>query len=341
MCSGEPGLEEVLIFVLFPIFTAATVHLTNTTTKDMRLASLAKKNLTKNMILLSKIRTRWGSAGKYYIVLRELLTARNINIDEHVEDSTSNEPSICSSAYENNKSTTPISHPTSQLQYPDVVLATNQTSPFCNSNLPPSSIPNMTTVAASNITASNQPTMASYQSNTIGEGPAPLVENPGISNAYTAPSHKRNPQPQGNLPNRPGAYVIAGSITNVGFDPSAPSNTLSEMTVNNQHLISQLSNSNGAPIWNVPLSFDFDEWNEYVGQYSRNFGSSVPMSNGGPNILLAPTTPPPPISHPTLSTVVHNATAQLNYQSMTPAAVPSKYDPVVKARPWQLYNARG
>ncbi|ORX79621.1 hypothetical protein K493DRAFT_243493 [Basidiobolus meristosporus CBS 931.73] len=249
LCSGEPGLEEVLIFVLFPIFTAATVHLTNMTSRDMRLADLSKRYLSKNMVLLCRIRKRWGSAGKYYIVLRELLAARNISIDEH--DTASYEALICSSP-ENKKAANP------------------------------------------------------------------------------------DPQPHGDSTYST-SYILSGAITNVGFDPNAPSNTLSEMTVNNQHLINQCSHSANLPLWNVPLSFDFDEWNEYVGQYSKNFNSPVPVGEGNPDPLGPATPPQPSIYNPSYGPV-RNSPTQFHHRPIVQPQLPTKPNPVLEARPLHLYH---
>ncbi|KAK9719858.1 hypothetical protein K7432_004516 [Basidiobolus ranarum] len=356
ICSGEPGLEEVLVFILFPIFTAATVHLTNMTTKDIRLANLAKKNLTKDMILLGKIRKRWGCAGKYYIVLRELLIARNISIHggipENVSRSTSDNAEKNSSFYEDEEGARSTTHSETPTNTPSISFSRDGHLPATVAHSIPENIPN--------ITPDSRYLNQNGLSNTMLKDPT-FIKQSNQSNGEMELPH------QSSLTPLPESYGISGAITNVGFDPSTPSNTLSEMTVNNQHLINQFDNSNGAPIWNVPLSFDFDEWNEYVGQYSRNISPPTPVSNGGQSNISAQTThihSPPfvspkkgmPItsrigefdhqffSAPPNSQSISNTTAPsnfipLHYHPMAQATTPSKYDSA--AHSWQVYNSKG
>ncbi|ORX99110.1 hypothetical protein K493DRAFT_313350 [Basidiobolus meristosporus CBS 931.73] len=338
MCSGESGLEEVLVFVLFPIFTAATVHLANMTTKDEQLKSLAKKNLSKNMSLLSKIRKRWGSAGKYYIVIRELLIARNITLEGVIEQDPAYSDLDSSADLQGAKA--------SQPKYPgEGPLPANQTPSLGYVTCP---IPNSIPHGSANIPGPIPTADRLKQEETN----IPTVKEPTLvqENAYNQIEGTR----------LSGLQAAFETITNVGFDPSAPSNTLSEMTVNNQHLMNQLDHTSGAPIWNVPLSFNFDEWNEYVGEYSRNICSPVALNNQGSHVPSALTLPLSPKKETDLSQQPRGFVpgnlplfapqeiadfAPVQYQPMPPTTIQAtKYglpsQAQVQPQPWQLYNAR-
>ncbi|KAK9718731.1 hypothetical protein K7432_005276 [Basidiobolus ranarum] len=258
-CHGKPDFEEFLVLVLFPLFTSSTVHLINATSNDPWLSKSAKKSLHQNLQILEIVRGRWGSAGKYYVTLKSLLDARGMRLNEEEF----NQPSpvlttgLPSSLSENNE------------------FAMTQAASVGGTN--PSDIPGST---VNSRVHSLQMSGSMYPPRMAAQFPNPIGFTP-------------NRQPiSGTIPTTLsplGPYSISTS----GFNPVVPTNTITEMSANTPNGFGQVLNNsnlqgNSLPIWNVPLSFDFDEWNEYVGQYDGGmdvrFNTAKNESNGNSEV---------------------------------------------------------
>ncbi|ORX81705.1 hypothetical protein K493DRAFT_320594 [Basidiobolus meristosporus CBS 931.73] len=235
-CHGKPECEEFLVLVLFPMFTSSTVHLINATSNDPWLRKSAKKSLSKNLKILEMVRGRWGSAGKYYVVLKSLLDARGMQLDDD------------------------------EVTQPSPVLANGASNPLPGNNQFPLG-------------------QATGSMGDAGVSPLQMSDNmypPRMSSEFP------NQVPMAFAPNaQPGAIPTTisplgpYSISTAGFNPIVPTNTITEMSANSQSGFAQVLNNsnpqgNFLPIWNVPLSFDFDEWNEYVGQYDGGMDVRFP-----------------------------------------------------------------
>lgn len=73
-------------FAIYPIFTAALIHIYNAASEDNIVADVAKANLTKAMTVIQRLSRLSEGAAKLYAVIKQLMDTRNISV-HHAEDS--------------------------------------------------------------------------------------------------------------------------------------------------------------------------------------------------------------------------------------------------------------
>ncbi|ORY07864.1 hypothetical protein K493DRAFT_295310 [Basidiobolus meristosporus CBS 931.73] len=77
-CVSCPRASEIVLFLLFPIFTASTILLLQAKSSDQWIANSSRASLFKNLETLKQIRERCGYAGRYYTILHDLIAESNI-----------------------------------------------------------------------------------------------------------------------------------------------------------------------------------------------------------------------------------------------------------------------
>ncbi|ORY04154.1 hypothetical protein K493DRAFT_59036 [Basidiobolus meristosporus CBS 931.73] len=305
-CLSRPVLEQTVVFLLFPIFTSSTVHLLNATSSDPWLANPAKEHLAKNIHIFEQIKQKWGCVGKYQVLLLDVIAARNINLE--LEEA----PEDTQHAKETEERPQMESTGLSKLKdEPDpTVTQQPQCSPISKPNLTEVNpyIPTQWIDRQQSIHSTTQSASSPFLENTSDNNSSNQAGFNGFRGVDELNVPKNNPmqsnpplstndpeQYQMVIPQDP--YAMNGAVPNVVFNLSVPSNTLSEMSSVNHRALEEYVNAGNAPVWDIPMSFDFDEWNEYVGQYMAE--PSVPnRTETTPNLAEA-ARPPPMSSRPT------------------------------------------
>ncbi|KAK9719077.1 hypothetical protein K7432_005056 [Basidiobolus ranarum] len=301
-CSSTPALEQTAIFLLFPIFTSSTIHLLNATSTDPWISNPAKKHLAQNIRVLEHIKRKWGCVGKYHMLLLELITARNISLEPENVDNEINPPKVIHEEMTSITSVARLSGLEKMKNEPDSNAVASTTESL---HYNPMSEPNLTEI---NPYIPTQWTTLQTQANssTFVNNATPLVsENSSVR--PNRPDNPRNMEPlnipidsslQSNLPlsvetqesydieMAPDPYAMTGAVPSVVFDLDTPSSTLPEISSASQRTLEQYISAGSAPAWDIPMSFDFDEWNEYVGQYMVE--SSITSGNNSALHLTGP-----------------------------------------------------
>lgn len=68
-------------FAIYPVFTAALIHIYNAANPDSIVSDVAKSNLIKAAGVIKRLSKLSSGAGRLYVVLRQLMKLRKIDID--------------------------------------------------------------------------------------------------------------------------------------------------------------------------------------------------------------------------------------------------------------------
>lgn len=69
-------------FALYPIFTAALIHIYNAASSDSIVSDVAKNNLVRSLAVIRRISKLSSGAGKLYEVLKTLVARRGITVED-------------------------------------------------------------------------------------------------------------------------------------------------------------------------------------------------------------------------------------------------------------------
>lgn len=84
-------------FAIYPVFTAALIHIYNASNPDSIVSDVAKSNLIKATGVIKRLSKLSTAAGRLYEVLRQLMRLREINVDnnELSDDENTKKKSSC------------------------------------------------------------------------------------------------------------------------------------------------------------------------------------------------------------------------------------------------------
>ncbi|ORY02156.1 hypothetical protein K493DRAFT_312150 [Basidiobolus meristosporus CBS 931.73] len=252
-CLDSPSLEHVIVLLLFPVFTSSTIHLLNATSTDAWIANPAKEYLSKNLEILERVKQKWGRVGRYQILLLELIAARKINLNSEMIDkevcTDEISPQIGSNALAPGPTSMRLEDGSnagmSATQSPQQHLASRGKSIGMSPSIP------------AHWTASQETSRPISQVFTPGF-------NDGIRGAHSSDASEVDSLPLGVGAQRD--YSI-GSAAHAAYSQNDAPTTLPDVSPADQRTLEQYVNAGTASTWDVPMSIDFNEWNEYVGQY--------------------------------------------------------------------------
>lgn len=73
-------------FAIYPVFTAALIHIYNASNPDSIVSDVAKSNLIKAAGVIKRLSKLSSAAGRLYEVLRQLMRLREISVDNDLSD---------------------------------------------------------------------------------------------------------------------------------------------------------------------------------------------------------------------------------------------------------------
>ncbi|ORY04904.1 hypothetical protein K493DRAFT_377850 [Basidiobolus meristosporus CBS 931.73] len=288
-CVDNPELSEIIIFLLFPIFTASTIHLLHAASPNSWATNSSRSSLFRNLDILKQIRERCGYAGKYYTVLTDLIIESNINIESGnckntlIADTnaTASEPVVLAPVEGSLPNIESNQYLMNLLTHMEFVEKLNGFPQGSLSNIPESHIP--TTDIESTKPMDYQP--ASTFDMTLALDP------------YSASDAIPQLQPSSTSNTDP-----LNEMMGVGQQEAKP--------LSNEEVLSAPKTSdaptskNGTSVWGNQLAFDFEEWNDYAAQYVANV-ISTPLGAGTSNqhtpaILKLPSDEPVPMAETTI-----------------------------------------
>ncbi|KAF8975970.1 hypothetical protein BGZ46_008679 [Entomortierella lignicola] len=72
-----PARVYVSSFFAYPVFTTATIHITNAFASDPALAAKARRNLSTHVKILQTMKTYWAMADKFFYIIRDLYSIQS------------------------------------------------------------------------------------------------------------------------------------------------------------------------------------------------------------------------------------------------------------------------
>ncbi|KAK9768497.1 hypothetical protein K7432_000836 [Basidiobolus ranarum] len=312
-CVNSPGYTESVIFLLFPIFTASTIHLLQAISPNHYIATSSRTSLFKNLDILKQIRERCGYAGRYYTVLTDLIIESKIDI----------EPGVIEDA-----------------SLIDIVKNLPNSSPLMGQSL-------LTSIQSNQYLVDALPRAQSVESvSSISRvSPNMMTDFPAMANYVEGGFKVIEEQPSSNFDVMSlDPYAASGVVSQVRMYPAGSispfNNSLSasqpdtRQYVNENRLGADMSVStseNERMAWNNSLAFNIDEWNDYVGQYVADAITAPLVQSGAPITTSIRNDYINPTGYPsrTMSSSQQQSTTLENISSIDAPVIPTTDVPVI------------
>ncbi|KAG0371164.1 hypothetical protein BGZ54_009523 [Gamsiella multidivaricata] len=75
--QNYPPRIYISSFFAYPVFTTATIHITNAFASDLAVASKARRNLSTHVKILQTMKTYWAMADKFFYIIRDLYSIQS------------------------------------------------------------------------------------------------------------------------------------------------------------------------------------------------------------------------------------------------------------------------